>query len=143
LARREPEGYAVQHAIRNAGGEEVFILCDVSDRASVEAAVANTIDRYGGLHVLFNNAGGGARDMFPEESDVNLTGTFLMSRAVWPHLIAAGGGTIINKSSLAAVAGISDAVRGMTQVIPSASYVASKAGIEAFTRYIAGLGASP
>jgi NAD(P)-dependent dehydrogenase (short-subunit alcohol dehydrogenase family) len=151
LARREPEGYAVQRAIRNAGGEEVFILCDMSDRASVEAAVAKTIDRYGGLHVLFNNAGGGARDMFPEESDevwervlrVNLTGTFLMSRAVWPHLIAAGGGTIINKSSLAAVAGISDAVRGMTQVIPSASYVASKAGIEAFTRYIAGLGASP
>jgi NAD(P)-dependent dehydrogenase (short-subunit alcohol dehydrogenase family) len=150
LARREPEGQAVQHTIRNAGGEAVFIPCDVSDRISVEAAVATTIDQYGSLHVLFNNAGGGARDLFPEESDevwervlrVNLTGTFLMSRAVWPHLIAAGGGAIINMSSLAAVAGVSDAVRAMTQVIPSASYFASKAGIEAFTRYTAGLGAS-
>jgi NAD(P)-dependent dehydrogenase (short-subunit alcohol dehydrogenase family) len=149
LARRELEGYAVQHAIREAGGEAVFIPCDVSDRDSVEAAVAKAIDRYGGLHVLFNNAGSGARVMFPEESDevweqvlrVNLTGTFLMCRAVWPHLIAAGGGAIINMSSLAAVAGVNDRVREMMQVIPSASYFASKAGIEAFTRYIAGLGA--
>jgi NAD(P)-dependent dehydrogenase (short-subunit alcohol dehydrogenase family) len=100
--------------------------------------------------VLFNNAGGGARDLFPEESDevwervlrVNLTGTFLMSRAVWPHLIAGGGGAIINISSVMAVAGISDAMRAMAQWIPSASYFASKAGIEAFTRYTAGVGAS-
>jgi len=151
LARREPEGYAVQQAIRDTGGEACFIPCDVSDRGSVEAAVTKAIDRYGSLHVLFNNAGGGARAMFPEESDeegervlrVNLTGTFRMCRAAWPHLIAAGGGVIINMSSLAAVVGVSEAVREMTQVIPpSASYFASKAGIEALTRYVAGLGAS-
>jgi NAD(P)-dependent dehydrogenase (short-subunit alcohol dehydrogenase family) len=93
LARRETEGQAVQHAIAAAGGEAVFIRCDVSDRHAVEAAVAQTVTRYGGLHVLFNNAGGGARDMFPEESEetwervlkVNLTRTFLMSQAAWPH----------------------------------------------------------
>jgi NAD(P)-dependent dehydrogenase (short-subunit alcohol dehydrogenase family) len=150
LARRETEGYAVEHAIREAGGEAVFIPCDVSDHGSVEAAVTKVTDRYERLHVLFNNAGGGARAIFPEESEeewervlqVNLTGTFLMCRAVWPHLLAAGGGAIINMSSLAAVAGISETIREMTQGMPSASYFASKAGIEALTRYLAGLGAS-
>lgn len=108
LARREPEGYAVQQAIRATGGEALFIPCDVVDRGAVEAAVAQTIDRYGSLHVLFNNAGGGSGVIFPEESDevwervlrINLTGTFLMCRAVWPHLIAAGGGVIINPGSV-------------------------------------------
>jgi meso-butanediol dehydrogenase/(S,S)-butanediol dehydrogenase/diacetyl reductase len=150
LARRELEGYAVQQAIRDTGGEACFIPCDVSDRGAVEAAVTTAIDRYGSLHVLLNNAGAGARATFPEESDeewervlrVNLTGTFLMCQAAWPHLIAAGGSVIINMSSFAAVSGVSEAVRKMTQVSPpSASYFASKAGIEAFTRYIAGLGA--
>jgi NAD(P)-dependent dehydrogenase (short-subunit alcohol dehydrogenase family) len=148
MARREAEGQAVQQAICATGGEAVFIQCDVSDRRAVEAAVAQTVARYGGLHVLFNNAGGGALDRFPEESEevwervlkVNLTGTFLMSQAVWPHFIAAGGGTIINMSSLAAVSGPNDTRLALGNV-PSASYYASKAGIEAFTRYIAGLGA--
>jgi meso-butanediol dehydrogenase/(S,S)-butanediol dehydrogenase/diacetyl reductase len=150
LARREPEGYAVQQAIRDTGGEACFIPCDVSDRGAVEAAVTTAIDRYDRLHVLFNNAGAGTRTTFPEESDeewervlrVNLTGTFLMCRAAWPHLMAAGGGVIINMSSFAAVAGMSEAMREMTQVSPpSASYAAAKAGIEGFTRYLAGLGA--
>jgi NAD(P)-dependent dehydrogenase (short-subunit alcohol dehydrogenase family) len=150
LARREPEGYAVQQAIREAGGEACFIPCDVSDRSAVDAAVATTIDRYGRLQVLFNNAGAGARATFPEESDeewervlrVNLTGTFLMCRAAWPHLIASGGGVIINMSSFAAVAGMGEAMRELAQVSPpSASYSAAKAGIEGFTRYLAGLGA--
>jgi len=148
LARRAAEGQAVQHSICATGGEAVFIQCDVSDRRAVEAAVAQTVARYGGLQVLFNNAGGGALDRFPEESEevwervlkVNLTGTFLMSQAVWSHLIAAGGGTIINMSSLAAVSGPNDTRLALGNV-PSASYYASKAGIEAFTRYIAGLGA--
>jgi NAD(P)-dependent dehydrogenase (short-subunit alcohol dehydrogenase family) len=150
VARREPEGYAVQHAIRATGGEACFIPCDVADRGAVAAAVTTAIDRYGSLHVLFNNAGAGVRATFPEESEeewvrvlrVNLTGTFLMCQAAWPHLIAAGGGVIINMSSFAAVGGVSAALRERTQVSPpSASYFAAKAGIEAFTRYIAGLGA--
>lgn len=149
LARREAEGQAVQHAIGATGGEAVFIQCDVSDRRAVEAAVAQTVACYGSLHVLFNNAGGGARDRFPAESEevwervlkVNLTGTFLMSQAVWPHFIAVGGGTIINMSSLAAVNGPNDTQLALDNVLPSASYYASKAGIEAFTRYSAGVGA--
>jgi NAD(P)-dependent dehydrogenase (short-subunit alcohol dehydrogenase family) len=148
LARRETEGYAVQQAIRADGGDVTFLPCDVTNRAAVEAAVAQTVSTYGGLHVLINNAGGGARDMFPDESDevwdrvlrVNLTACFLTCRAAWPHLIEAGGGAIVNVSSLAAVSGVSDAVLERMSMLPSASYTAAKAGLEGFTRYIASLG---
>jgi NAD(P)-dependent dehydrogenase (short-subunit alcohol dehydrogenase family) len=100
------------------------------------------------LHVLINNAGGGAREMFPAESDetwdrvlrVNLTACFLTCRAAWPHLIQAGSGSIVNVSSLASVSGVSEAVFERHPAIPSASYIAAKAGLEGFTRYIASLG---
>ncbi len=149
LARRVPEGEAVQEAIRGRGGEAIFIPCDVTEERAVEVAVTKTVATYGSLHVLFNNAGGGARGVFPEEANeswegvlkLNLTGTFLMCRAAWPHLIEAGGGAIINMSSLAAVYGPSDALRDLVPAIPSASYSAAKAGIEALTRYIASVGA--
>jgi NAD(P)-dependent dehydrogenase (short-subunit alcohol dehydrogenase family) len=148
LARRESEGRAVQEAIRAQGGEITFLPCDVTDRTAVEAAVAKTIAAYGGLHVLINNAGGGAREMFPAESDetwnrvlgVNLTACFLTCRAAWPHLIKAGGAAIVNVSSLAAVSGVSPAVLERFPTLPSASYIAAKAGLEGFTRYIASLG---
>jgi 3-oxoacyl-[acyl-carrier protein] reductase len=148
LARRETEGHAVQEAIRAEGGDLTFLPCDVTDRAAVEAAVAQTVSIYGGLHVLINNAGGGAREMFPAESDetwdrvlrVNLTACFLMCRAAWPHLIKAGSAAIVNVSSLAAVSGVSDAVLERYPALPSASYIAAKAGLEGFTRYIASLG---
>ncbi len=148
LARREAEGHAVQESIRAGGGEITFFPCDVTERAAVESAVAKTAELYGGLHVLINNAGGGAREMFPEESDetwervmkVNLTACFLMCRAAWPHLIKSGSGSIVNVSSLAAVSGVSEAVFERNPVLPSASYIAAKAGLEGFTRYIASLG---
>ena len=148
LARREAEGHAVQESVRAEGGEITFFACDVTDRAAVESAVAQTVKLYGGLHVLINNAGGGAREIFPEESDetwervmrVNLTACFLMCRAAWPHLIKSGSGSIVNVSSLAAVSGVSEAVLERNPVLPSASYIAAKAGLEGFTRYIASLG---
>src|SRR5687767_10388529 len=59
LARREPEGLRVQDAVRAAGGAATFIRCDLMVRASIEEAVARTVDAYGGLHILVNNAGGG------------------------------------------------------------------------------------
>src|ERR1700722_20308595 len=69
LARRETEGRVVQDAIRAEGGEVTFFPCDVTRRAGVEAAVAQAVATYGGLHILINNAGGGSREIFPEESD--------------------------------------------------------------------------
>lgn len=148
VARREAEGRAAEKSIRAEGGEVTFIACDVTNRAAVEAAVAQTVGVFGGLHILVNNAGGGAREVFPDESDetwdrvlrVNLTAAFLASRAAWPHLIQAGKGAIVNVSSLAAVSGVSPALMERFPTVPSASYIAAKAGLEGFTRYTASLG---
>ena len=147
MARREEQGQAVAQGIREAGGEATFIRCDVGDDDSVRQAVAQAADVYGAINVLFNNAGGGSGSQFPNEPNsewhrvvnTNLTGTFYVSRAVWPHLVAAGGGTVVNMSSLAAQRGFSSRMQdefGTT----SASYYAAKAGVDALTRYMAGTG---
>jgi NAD(P)-dependent dehydrogenase (short-subunit alcohol dehydrogenase family) len=136
--------------VRATGAEAEFFTCDVTERASIEAAVRRTIDRFGGLHSVFNNAGGAFPGEFPRESDetwentirLNLTGTFLMTRACWDHLTAAGGGSVVNMSSYAAVAGTSAEQRAMLPGVPPAAYAAAKAGIEAFTRYAASEGSA-
>ncbi len=155
LARREPEGMAVQQAVRDAGGDATFVRCDVTRPADIESAVARTVELYGGVHVLVNNAGGGggagiAPDPFPEPGGddawdytlrLNLTSTYQMIRAAWPHLKAAGGASIVNVSSLAAVAAYSpamwDLLPGMS---PPPAYFAAKAGVEALTRLVASVG---
>ena len=154
MARREKQGLEVQEAVRREGGEATFIRCDVIDRNMVDSAVEKAVSKYGTVNILFNNAGAGSGQNFPNEDDenwetiirVNLFSPFYMSRAVWPHLIEAGGGAIINMSSLTAVRGFnknlfdvgkSGAASGGT---PSASYYVSKAGVEAFTRWTAGMG---
>ncbi len=147
MARRVEEGEAVAAAIRDTGGDATFIACDVGDDDSVQAAVAQAAEVYGGIDVLFNNAGGGGGSRFPDEPNAewhrvintNLTGTFYVSRAVWPHLVARGGGAVVNMSSLAAQRGFSSRMQdefGTT----SASYYAAKAGVDALTRYMAGTG---
>ena len=148
LARRENEGQAVAAAVKERGGEAMFVQCDVSLRPQVDSAVQTVVDAWGRVDVLFNNAGGGGPGNFPNEEDdvwervltVNLTGTFYMSRAVWPHMIAGGGGRIVNMSSVAAQRGFSKKMYDLVGRGPSASYYAAKAGVDAFTRYTAGMG---
>lgn len=148
LARREEQGLKVQEAIRREGGEATYTRCDVMDRKLVDSAVEKIVSRYGTVNILFNNAGFSARQNFPNEDDeswntvigVNLSGTFYMSRAVWPHLIEAGGGAIVNMSSIAAVIGFSKNMFDLTGRVPSSSYYVAKAGIDAFTRYTASMG---
>lgn len=147
MARRVEQGETVATAINDAGGEAEFFACDVRQNDSVEAAVESAVSRFGRIDVLFNNAGGGAGSNFPNEPneewlrviEVNLTGTFYMSKAVWPHLVAAGGGAVVNMSSLAAQRGFSPAMRGEFGAT-SSSYYAAKAGVDALTRYMAGVG---
>jgi NAD(P)-dependent dehydrogenase (short-subunit alcohol dehydrogenase family) len=147
MARREEQGKAVEAEVREAGGDATYIQCDVSDSASANSAVEQAIATYGAVDILFNNAGYGAGEAFPNESDeswnrilnVNMTGTHNVSRAVWPHLVARGGGVIVNMSSVAAQRGFSRKMRDVAGTA-SMSYYAAKAGVDAMTRYMAGMG---
>ena len=147
MARRKPEGEKVENSIRSSGGECTFISCDVSDPDDVDTSIDQAANIYGAIHVLFNNAGGGGGGDFPNSTtdewnqviNVNLNGTFYVSRAVWPHLIAAGGGAVVNMSSLAAQRGFSPRMLDEFGSV-SPSYYAAKAGVDALTRFMAGVG---
>ncbi|ARQ57142.1 MULTISPECIES: SDR family NAD(P)-dependent oxidoreductase [Rhizobium] len=99
-------------AIRNAGGEADCWTADVSDEAAVNAAVAGVEERYGAVTVLFNHAGTIVIKPFLETTlqewdwlhAVNVRSMFLMTKAVLPKMIAAGGGSIVCTSSISAVA---------------------------------------
>jgi len=131
-------GEEAVHAITAAGGEASFVRADVTAAAEVEAAVEAARVRYGGLHVLFNNAGVfPAEDGLPEETDeavfdrvvaVNLKGVFLGCKYGIPLLRASGGGSIVNTASFVALMGAATA---------QIAYTASKGGVLALTREIA------
>jgi 3-oxoacyl-[acyl-carrier protein] reductase len=151
LARRRPEGEQVQEAVRAMGGEACFIACDVTDIAAIEAAVRETVERYGGLHVLVNNAGGAVQPLnpFPEPNDdtweqtlrLNLTSVYVLTRLAWPHFLGAGGGVIVNMSSERAVTVRTPAARAMMDApFGQPAYPAAKAGLEALTRWTASVG---
>ena len=112
LADVEPqgeEGTAAVREIEQAGGQAQFIVCDVSDAASVQNAIKQTVQQYGGLHVVFANAGINGvwtpiDELQPEEWDktlnINLRGTYLTLHFAVPHLKRGGGGSIIITSSV-------------------------------------------
>lgn len=98
--------------IRTAGGDAMAAIADVSDEDEVKAAVAAVEDAYGAATVLFNHAGTIVIKPFLETTleewdwlhAVNVRSMFLMTRAVLPGMIAAGGGSIVCTSSISAVA---------------------------------------
>jgi citronellol/citronellal dehydrogenase len=117
------------------GGRALAVRCDVTDEASVNEMVRTTLEEFGRVDVLVNNA---AVDFPSRVSEmplkrwevvlrVSLTGPFLCSRAVLPAMIAQGGGSIINISSKAG------SERGTGMVGYSAAYAAAKAGLDRFT----------
>jgi 3-oxoacyl-[acyl-carrier protein] reductase len=124
-----------------AGGEAFFQTVNVADSKSVDAAVAEVVDRWDRLHVLINNAGilrdaqlvkykdGAVVSVMSDEGfdtciSVNLRGVFNCTRAVVPHMIEKGGGVILNASSVVGIYGNF----GQT------NYVASKAGVIGMTK---------
>ena len=130
------EGEATAEQVRAAGGEAIFVGCDVSDADAVGQLVQAAVERYGRLDVLVNNAGvagGGVRaheldvDAWDRVLAVNLRGPFLCARAALPHLMAAGGGAIVNVAS----------TYGLIGAPLSAAYCASKAGVVNLTRQLA------
>lgn len=108
-ARSEARGrlpgtiHSVAGAITAAGGQALPVPCDVTTESSVEAAVSATVSEFGGIDILIANAG--VLWLGPVEStplkrwqlclDVNLTGVFLVTKAVIPHVRARGGGSLI------------------------------------------------
>jgi NAD(P)-dependent dehydrogenase (short-subunit alcohol dehydrogenase family) len=99
---------ATARTIEQSGGRALAITCDVSREAETLAAAANTRDALGAVRVLVNAAAtidpnGSVLELAPDDWDrvfaVNVKGAFLMSRAVLPMMIAAGGGSIIHIAS--------------------------------------------
>jgi NAD(P)-dependent dehydrogenase (short-subunit alcohol dehydrogenase family) len=139
--RTVEKGEKVAQNIRHSGGDAIFVRLDVSDEESVQAAIDATVERYGTLTTLINNAATTDivnRNVKPmteytnDEWDSILRGTltgnvFWMTKHALPHLIAAGGGSIVNVSSGAAIFGVS----GIS------AYTAAKGGVNALTRAIA------
>ena len=124
--------------IVEAGGSALAVTVDVSDEAQVSAMVAAAVRTYGGLDVLFNNAGvfpaddGGILDTPPETwqrvMEVNLKGVWLGCRAAVPAMLDSGGGSIVNVASFVALVGAATA---------QMAYTASKGGVLAMTRELA------
>src|SRR5437868_10799729 len=131
-------GNGTVDAVRAAAGEATFVRADVSRWDDCVAMVRAAVDTYGGLHVLYNNAGifpaddGGVLDT-PEPTwdrvmNVNLKGVWLGCKAAIPALRASGGGSIVNVASFVALVGAATA---------QIAYTASKGGVLAMTRELA------
>lgn len=134
----EKAGEETADRVRQSGGEAEFLRADVCKAADVERMITFSEERFGALHVLFNNAGilpdgdgsivDTPDDVFDQVIAVNLKGVFLGCKYGIPALLRAGGGSIINTASLVAVTG-----SATSQI----AYTASKGGVLALTREIA------
>lgn len=122
--------------IQDEGGTATFVRTDVTRSAEVEALVATAVETYGGLHVAFNNAGilpptgpllDQSEEDFDKTIDVDLKGVFLALKHEVAHMVANGGGSIINTASIAGIV----ADPGMSP------YVAAKHGVVGLTKAVA------
>jgi len=133
--RHEKRGHCVAEKIVNDGGKAIFIRSDVRKAEDCRHAVDETLRLFGHLDILFNNAGvfyphtilDCTEEEWDLQMDINLKGTFLMSRAALPHMIEQRRGVIINNSSGWGIAGGDAAV----------AYCASKGGVVLLTKAMA------
>ena len=133
--RNETRGHAVTARILENGGQAIFLRTDVRKASECHRAVDETVSSFGGLDILFNNAGvfyphttfDCSEEEWDLQIDVNLKGTFLMSKFALPGMIERGSGVIINNSSGWGIVGGDAAV----------AYCASKGGVVLLTKAMA------
>jgi NAD(P)-dependent dehydrogenase (short-subunit alcohol dehydrogenase family) len=112
--RNVERGHMTVDMIDGLGGESVFVQQDVTSEADWQRVMDTTLERFGRLDVLLNNAGDARLGPLTELTldtlqfllRVDLEGPFIGMKLAWPHLIAAGGGAIINMSSVAGQRGV-------------------------------------
>jgi NAD(P)-dependent dehydrogenase (short-subunit alcohol dehydrogenase family) len=133
--RNETRGHAVTARILEQGGHAIFIRTDVRKANECKRAVDDTLSAFGRVDILFNNAGvfyprttlECSEEEWDLQIDINLKGTFLMSKFALPGMIAQGCGVIINNSSGWGIVGGDKAV----------AYCASKGGVVLLTKAMA------
>ena len=129
--------------IKQAGGEALAVKADIANEADVSQMVTQTLEAFGGINILFNNAAALAPEIIGPDSQtdaasleldiwdrtmaVNLRGYLLCMKYVLPEMLKLGGGSIINTSSVASLA--AEPVRG--------AYAVSKAGVNQLSTHIA------
>ena len=122
--------------ITDAGGKAISMKVDISLVEEVRAFISATVETFGGLDILINNAGIGGlshriHEVEPEDFDhvlhVNLRGTFLMTKYAIPHLLTKGSGAIVNIAS----------TYGLIGAPKASAYCATKGGIINLTRQLA------
>ena len=129
------DGAAAARAAEGLGAGHEAVACDVADAAALRRGIDAFVERWGRLDVLVNNAGIGSFGRTPELDPaawrrviaVDLDGVFHGCRAALPHLVATGGGAIVNVASLSGLAGD----------YGFAAYSAAKAGVINYTRTLA------
>ena len=147
VANRTAEpGEATVKLIRDAGGDATFISTDVTKSASVEALMAKTVERYGRLDCLFAGAGPipapgptteGTEEQWDLCIDVNLKGAWLCTKAVIPHMLKNGGGSIVTIAGITGLVGFSNwavqcaAKHGVVGLTKAVALEYAKAGIRA------------
>jgi len=133
--RDETRGAEVLDRVRELGAGALFVRADVRSAEDCERTVRDTLEAFGRIDVLVNNAGvyqgntalGCSEEEWDRQLDTNLKGTFLMSRAVLPHMIERGSGSIVNNASDWGLVGGAEAV----------AYCASKGGVVLMTKAMA------
>src|SRR5215472_6943973 len=133
--RNQTRGNAITEQITKNGGHAVFTALDVRKNNDCRLAVDEILRALGRIDILFNNAGvfyphttlDCSEEEWDEQIDINLKGTFLMSKAVLPHMIERGSGVIINNSSGWGIVGGDAAV----------AYCASKGGVVLLSKAMA------
>ncbi len=131
----ESEGEAAAASIRESGGNARFIALDVTSEDDWVSAVRFTVETFGGLDILINNAAIYTRTLIVDTDieewrrimDINMTGVFLGTKHAVPAMRESGGGSIINISSTAGLVGGGS----------GGAYGASKGGVRLFTKYTA------